>query len=52
MVALCIIWLAFSYALIAYTGLAGWIDAIVLAIFWFGYAVIAHYINQRDPLKL
>jgi hypothetical protein len=51
-VALCVIWLAFSYALVAYTGLAGWIDAIVLAGFWFGYAFIVHCINQIDPLKL
>ena len=50
-VALCIIWLAFSYALVAYASLAGWIDTIILAIFWFGYAVIVHYINQRDPLE-
>jgi len=50
-VALCVIWLAFSYALVAYTSLAGWIDAIVLAVFWFSYAVIVHYINQRGPLE-
>ena len=50
-VAILVIWLALSYALIANTSLAGWIVAIILALFWFAYVVIVHFISQRDPLE-
>ena len=50
-VAILVLWLALSYALIANASLAGWIDAIILALFWFTYAVIVHFISQRDPLE-
>lgn len=50
-VAILVIWLALSYALLTYAGLAGWVDTIILALFWFTYAVIVHYIHQRDPLE-